>query len=177
MGTSPKPTTWIGLGIVAVATLAAAYNLGRTSAESGSRPQRHQHVASKDDPDPRSALSVAQKRLASCEKTLQRRNHHLQKREEKPHANASNPTLPPAPGPPEQCIIVSQATDLTANCTNFRRHFNAYKEILGSSTLDCRTVLSIRKLALKQSSICAIVPRTRPDRSGRARPRAFNCTK
>ncbi|XYI02966.1 hypothetical protein ACMHYB_25710 [Sorangium sp. So ce1128] len=160
MGTSPKPTTWIVSGSIAVAALAAAYTMGRISAESDSRTQSHHDVASKDDPDLRSTLSAIRERLASCEKTLQRRNHHLQKREEKPHANANSPTVSPAPELPKQCIVVSQATDLTANCTNFRRHFNAYKAILGSSTLNCGTVLSIRDLAWKQYSICAIITRS-----------------
>ncbi|WP_437580947.1 hypothetical protein [Sorangium sp. So ce887] len=160
MGTPPKPKTWILSGSIAVAALAAAYTMGRISAESDNRTQSHHDVASKDDPDLRSTLSAIRKRLASCEKTLQRRDHHLQKREEKPHTNANNPTVSPAPEVPKQCIVVSQATDLTANCTNFRRHFNAYKAILGSSMLDCRTVLSIRELAIKQSSICAIVTRS-----------------
>ncbi|WP_437986926.1 hypothetical protein [Sorangium sp. So ce117] len=168
MGSSPKPTTWIVLGAIAVAVLAAAYTAGRISAEGDSQTQPHHDAVSKDDPDLRSTLSAIRKRLASCEETLQRRNHHLQRREEEPHANASNPTISPAPELPKQCMVVSQATDLTANCTNLRRHFNAYKEILGSSTLDCRTVLTIRDLAIKQSSICSIVTRsfdggTQPD--------------
>ncbi|WP_129344521.1 hypothetical protein [Sorangium cellulosum] len=159
METSPKPTTWIGSGIIAVAALAAAYNLGRTSAASDRRPQRHQDAASKDNPDLRSALSAAQKRLTNCEKALQRRDHPLQKRAGKPHINTNNPTASPAPELPKQCIVASQAKDLTANCTNIRRHFNAYKAILGSSTLGCETVLSILELAQKQYSICAIISR------------------
>lgn len=163
MGTSPKPTTWIGLGIVAVAVLAAAYNLGRTSAESGSRPQRHQHAASKDDPDLRSALSDAQKRLASCEKTRQRYDQHLQKREESLHTNEDNPTPSSEPAPAKRCIVASQVKQLhlmAANCGSLRRHFDAYKTILGSSTIDCEIVVDIYSLAQGQSTLCAAVIRS-----------------
>ncbi|XXT24768.1 hypothetical protein WME94_24870 [Sorangium sp. So ce429] len=170
MGTSPKPTTWIVLGSIAVAALAAAYTMGRISAESDNQTQSHHDVASKDDPDLRSTLSATRERLASCEKALQLRNHHLEKREEQSRSDASNPTLSPAPDP-KQCIAASQAKDLTANCTNFRRHFNAYKAILGSSTLDCGTVLSIRDLAWKQYSICAIITRSS---DGSSQPDATN---
>lgn len=163
MGTSPKSTTWIGLGTIAIAALAAAYNLGRTSAESGSRPQRHQDAASKDDPDLRSALSAAQKRLASCEETLQRHDQHLQKREETLHTNEDNPTPSPEPALPKQCIIASQVKSLhmlAANCRSFRRHFDAYKTILGSSTIHCEIVLDIVSMAHVQSSFCAAIIRT-----------------
>ncbi|WP_437782879.1 hypothetical protein [Sorangium sp. So ce1097] len=168
MGTSPTPTTWIGLGSIAVAALAAAYILGRASAESDSQPQSHQDVASKNDPDLRSTLSATRKRLATCEKTLQRRDHHLQKREENPHANEDKLTPSPEPELPKQCIIASAATQvhtLSANCTNFRRHFDAYKEVLGSSTIGCEIVLSIRDLARNQYSICAAIARSFEDGS------------
>ncbi|AUX25810.1 hypothetical protein SOCEGT47_063620 [Sorangium cellulosum] len=52
---------------------------------------------------------------------------------------------------------------LATNCTNFRRHFDAYKEILGSSTIGCETVLNIRDLAQNQHSICAAVARSFED--------------
>ncbi|MGK4002087.1 hypothetical protein WMF31_05650 [Sorangium sp. So ce1036] len=162
MKTSPKPTAWIGLGFTAVTALAVAYNLGRTSAESGSRPQRHQNAASKDDPDLRSALSAAQKRLARCEETLQRHDQHPQKREEKPHTNEDNPTPPPEPALPKQCIIASQVKELhmlSASCRSLRRHFDAYKTILGSSTIDCEIVLDILSTAQIQSAFCAAIIR------------------
>ncbi|WP_434042777.1 MULTISPECIES: hypothetical protein [Sorangium] len=163
MGTSPKPTTWIGLGFIAVAALAAAYNLGRTSAERGSRPQRHQEAASKGDPDLRSALSVAQKRLASCEKARQRYHQHLQKREEALHTNEDNPTPSSEPAPAKRCIVASQVKQLhlmAANCGSLRRHFDAYKTILGSSTIDCEIVLEIASMAHGQSTLCAAVIRS-----------------
>ncbi|WP_437977133.1 hypothetical protein WMF11_08680 [Sorangium sp. So ce295] len=168
MGTSPTPTTWIRLGSIALAALAAGYILGRISADSDNRPPPHQDVASKDDPELRSTLSATQKRLASCEKTLQRRDHHLQTREGKPHTNEDKPTPSPEPELPKQCIISSAATQvhtLSANCTNFRRHFDAYKAILGSSTIDCESVLSIRDLARNQHSICAAIAKTFEDGS------------
>jgi hypothetical protein len=163
METSPKPTTWIGLGTIAVAALAAAYNLGRTSAESGSRLQRHQEAASKGDPDLRSALSVAQKRLASCEKTLQRHDQHLQKTEETPQTNEDNPTPSPKPALPKRCIVALQVKELhllAANCRSLRRHFDAYKTILGSSTIDCEIVLDIHSMAHGQSTLCAVIIRS-----------------
>ncbi|WP_437900586.1 hypothetical protein [Sorangium sp. So ce124] len=162
MGTSSKPTTWIGLGIIAAAALAAAYNLGRTSAESGNRPQRNQHAASEDDPDLRSALSVAQKRLASCEKTLQRHDQLLEKREETLHIDKDNPTPSPEPALPERCIVASQVKHvhlLAANCGSIRRHFDAYKTILGSSTIDCEIVLDIVSMAQGQSALCDAIIR------------------
>ncbi|WP_437664523.1 hypothetical protein [Sorangium sp. So ce1182] len=160
MGTSPKPIAWIVFGSVAVAASAAAYNLGRTSAESDDRTQSHQDAASKDNPDLRSTLSAVQKRLASCEKSLQRRDHHPLMREEKPHASEDIPTPPPERELSKQCIAAMQAKELTmagANCRNFRRHFDAYKTILGSSALDCETVLSIRGLARSQYNICTLI--------------------
>ncbi|WP_437664525.1 hypothetical protein [Sorangium sp. So ce1182] len=168
MGTSPKPTAWIRFGAIAVAVLAAAYGLGRISAKRDNRPHSHQAVAIKDGPDLRSALSAARKRLASCEKTLQHRDHHLQKREGKPRNSEDIPTPSPQPEPSEQCIITSRAKELkwmAANCRDFRWQFNAYEEILGSSTLDCSTVLSVRDLAQAQYSICAAVARSFEDNS------------
>ncbi|WP_437538132.1 hypothetical protein WME79_19635 [Sorangium sp. So ce726] len=168
MGTSPKPTTWIGSGAIAIAALAAAYNLGRISAESDNGPQSHQAAASKDDPDLRSTLRVTRKRLASCEKTLQRRDQHLQKRDGDPHTNDDNPILPLESGLPTQCIIRSQAIQLhmlAENCRDFRWQINAYEQILGSSTLDCGTVLSIRDLAQTQHSTCVSVIRSFEDAS------------
>ncbi|WP_437718454.1 hypothetical protein WMF45_19715 [Sorangium sp. So ce448] len=162
MGTSPKPTIWIGSGLIAVAALAAAYNLGRTSAESGSRHQRQQGAASKNDPDLRSALSAARKRLASCEETLQRHDQHLQKREETLHTNEDNPTPSPVPALPTQCIIASQVKELQmlgANCRSLRRHFAAYKTILGSNTINCEIVLDVLSVAHAQSSFCAAIIR------------------
>jgi hypothetical protein len=162
MGTSPKPTTWIGLGFIAVAALAAAYTLGSTSAERGSRPQRHQDAASKDEPDLRSALSAARRRLASCEETLQRHDQHLQKREETLHTNEGNPTPSPEPALPKQCVVASQVKNLhmlAANCRSLRRHFDAYKTILGSSTINCEIVLDILSVAHAQSSYCAAIIR------------------
>ncbi|WP_433929483.1 hypothetical protein AB3662_37725 [Sorangium cellulosum] len=168
MGTSPTPTTWIGLGSIAVAALVVAYNLGRLSAESDKRAHPHQDVASKDDPDLRSTLSATRERLAICEKSLQRRDQHLQEREGKPHTNEDEPTPSPEPQLPKQCMIASAATQvhtLSANCTNFRRHFDAYKAILGSSTIDCETLLSIRDLARNQHSICVAIARSFEDGS------------
>lgn len=168
MGTSQKPTTWIGSGFIAVAALAAGYTLGRTSVESDNQTQSHQDAASKDDPDLRSTLSTTRKRLASCEETLQRRDSHLQKREKKPDANEDKPISSPEPELPKQCIITTQAMQLktmAANCFSFRWQFNAYKEILGSDALDCETVLSIRDLARNQHSICTAVARSFDDAS------------
>lgn len=54
---------------------------------------------------------------------------------------------------------------MAMNCRNFRRHFGAYKAILGSRSIDCETVLSIRDLARNQYSICAAVARTFEDSS------------
>lgn len=168
MGTSPKLTTWIGLGSIAVAALATAYNLGRSSAESDSRPQSHQDAASKDDPTLRSTLRATRRRLAICERDLQRRVHHLQKREAKPHTNEENVTPSPEPELPEQCIIASRASELhtlATSCWYFRWQFSSYKTILGSSTLDCETVLSIRDLARNQYSTCTAVARSFEDAS------------
>ncbi|MGK4000202.1 hypothetical protein [Sorangium sp. So ce1024] len=162
MGTLPRPTAWIVLGAIAVVALAAAYNLGRSSAEKGSRPQRHQEAASKGDPDLRSALSIAQKRLASCEETLQRHDQHLQKREGTPHTNEDNPTPSPEPALPNRCTVAAQVKELhllAANCRSLRRHFDAYKTILGSSTIDCEIVLDIASMAHGQSSFCAAIIR------------------
>ncbi|XXY49354.1 hypothetical protein WME91_56025 [Sorangium sp. So ce269] len=159
MGTSLKPTTWIGLGLIAVAAL-AAYNLGRISAVSGNRTQSHQDAASKEDSDLRSTLSATQERLASCQATLQRRDHDLQKIEGKPHATGGNPTPSPEPELPKQCIIAMQAKEqnmVAANCRDFRRHFDAYKAILGSGTISCETILSIRSLARMQYQLCILI--------------------
>jgi hypothetical protein len=160
MRTSPKPTTWIGLGVIAVAALAAAYNLGRISAESDKQPRSRQDAASKNDPYLESSLSVTRKRLANCEKTLQRSDPHLQKSENKPHANEDKPTLSPESELLKQCIIASQPNDLhnmSMDCRDFWWLFSAYEEILGSSALDCETVLSIRDLAQTQHSICTAI--------------------
>ncbi|AUX24542.1 hypothetical protein SOCEGT47_050800 [Sorangium cellulosum] len=54
---------------------------------------------------------------------------------------------------------------LSANCTNFRRHFDAYKAILGSSTIDRETILNIRDLARNQHSICTAIARSFEDGS------------
>ncbi|WP_437631755.1 hypothetical protein [Sorangium sp. So ce854] len=162
MGTSPKPTIWIGLGLIAVAALAAAYNLGRTSAEGGSRHQRQQGAASKNDPDLRSALSTARKRLASCEETLQRHDQHLQQREDTLHTNGDESTPSPAPALPKECTIASQVKELqmlAANCRGLRRHFDAYKAILGSNTISCEIVLDVLSVAHVQSSFCATIIR------------------
>lgn len=168
MGTSPAPATWIGSGLIAVAALAAAYNLGKISTQRETQAQSHQDAASKDEPDLRSTLSATQKRLTICEASLQRREHRVQKREGKLHTNDDTRTPSPYPELPKECIIASQATQLhalAANCTNFRRHFDAYKAILGSTTLDCETVLSIRDLARNQHSICAAIARSFEDTS------------
>ncbi|WP_437492522.1 hypothetical protein WME75_18205 [Sorangium sp. So ce1014] len=168
MGTSPKPTTWIGLGAIAIAALAAAYNLGKISAESNEQPQARQDAASKNDPDLRSTLSVTRKRLASCEKTLQRRDHHRQKREEHPHTNEDKRIPSPKPEFSEQCRIELQAIELerlAMNCRNFSGTFGAYKAILSSSTIDCEAVLSIRDLARDQYSECSDVIRSFEDAS------------
>jgi hypothetical protein len=159
METLLKQIAWIGLGFIAIAAL-AAYNLGRVSAASDNRTQSHQDAAGKEDPDLRSTLSATQKRLANCEKTLQRRDHDLQKREGKPHATEGNPTPSPEPELPKQCIIAIQAKEqnrMAANCRDFRRHFDAYKAILSSSTIDCETVLSIRYLARMQYQTCMLI--------------------
>lgn len=166
MGTSAKPARWIGSGFIAVAALAASYSLGRISAESVRQPQSHQDTASKDDRHLRSTLSAIQKRLADCEKTLQRRDDHVQKREEKPHATEGNPILSLLPELPERCIVPLQARSLkttAANCTDFRRHFDAYRTILGSNTLDCDTVLRIRGMARMQYSRCIIITKFNED--------------
>ncbi|XYI02965.1 hypothetical protein ACMHYB_25705 [Sorangium sp. So ce1128] len=168
MGISPKPATWIGFGVIAVAALAAAYNLGRISAESDNQPRSRQDAASKNAPYLQSTLSVTRKRLANCEKTLQRSDPHLQKSEKKPHANEDKPTPSSEPELLEQCIIASQPNDLhnmSMDCRDFWWLFNAYEEILGSSTIDCETVLSIRDLAQSQHSICTAIIRFLEDPS------------
>lgn len=150
------------MGAIAIAALAAAYNLGKISAESNEQPQARQDAASKNDPDLRSTLSVTRKRLASCEKTLQRRNHHRQKRQEHPPTNEDKRTPSPEPELPEQCMIQLQAIELTmldVDCRSFLGTFGAYKEILGSGTIDCETVLSVRDLARDQYSTCSDVIR------------------
>ncbi|KYG02608.1 hypothetical protein BE21_54690 [Sorangium cellulosum] len=48
---------------------------------------------------------------------------------------------------------------LAANCRSFRRHFDAYKTILGSSTIDCEIVLDIHSVAQGQSALCAAIIR------------------
>ncbi|WP_437593737.1 hypothetical protein [Sorangium sp. So ce1000] len=160
MKTSPKPTTWIGLGFIAVAAL-AAYNLGRMSAPSDNRPQTRQDVR-KNKPDLRSTLSATQQTLAICEETRQRRDHDLHEGARKPYISEANATPSPERELSKQCIIAIQAQDLNiagAHCRNFRRHFDAYKAILGSSTVGCETVLSIRDLAQRQRQICALITR------------------
>ncbi|WP_437330206.1 hypothetical protein [Sorangium sp. So ce381] len=159
METSPKPMTWIALGSISAAAL-VAYNLGMRSVANDSRSQSHQDAGSEGDPDLRSTVSATQKRLASCEKALQRRGPHLQKREKKLYANEGNPTPPPEPELPKQCIIAMQAKEqnmVAANCEDFRRHFDAYKAILGSNAIDCETVLSIRDLARMQYQLCILI--------------------
>ncbi|MDC0681720.1 hypothetical protein [Sorangium atrum] len=159
METSPKPKTWIALGSISVVAL-IAYNLGRMSVANDNRLQSHQDAGSEGDPDLRSAVSATQKRLASCEKTLQRRDPHLQKREKEPYANEDNPTPPPEPKLPKQCIIAMQAKEqnmAAANCRDFRTHFDAYKAILGSNSIGCESVLSIRDLARMQYQICILI--------------------
>ncbi|WP_438011094.1 hypothetical protein WME89_21945 [Sorangium sp. So ce321] len=168
MGTLPKPTTWIGFGAIAISALAAAYNLGKISAESNKQPESRQDAASKDDPDLQSTLSVTRKRLASCEKALQRRDHHPQEREGHPHTSEDKRTPSRKPELPEQCRIESQASELemlAVNCRNFSGTFGAYKAILSSSTIDCETVLSIRDLARDQYSDCSDVVRSLEDAS------------
>ncbi|WP_437757888.1 hypothetical protein [Sorangium sp. So ce1389] len=157
MGTSLKPALWIGTGAIAVAALAAAYNLGRISAEGDDQTHLSQDAGSKDDPDLQSTLSATQKRLAICEKNLQRRDQHLHRKEENPHTKDDSPASLPELECPKQCVVASQARSLNtmgASCRNFRWHFDAYKTILGSNALDCDTVLSIRDLAWMQYSLC-----------------------
>lgn len=48
---------------------------------------------------------------------------------------------------------------LAANCRSLRRHFDAYKTILGSSTIDCEIILDIQAVAQVQSSFCAAIIR------------------
>lgn len=48
---------------------------------------------------------------------------------------------------------------MAENCRDFRQQFNAYEEILSNTSLDCESVLSIRNLAIGQSSICSAVLR------------------
>ncbi|WP_438015523.1 hypothetical protein WMF18_32275 [Sorangium sp. So ce315] len=180
MKTSPETTRWLGYGIVAIAASAAAYNLGRVSAENKNQCKsrhdtaRDHDAARDDDSDVRSALSIARKKLVSCEQTLQRRDHHIQKSEEKPHVGEGSPTPPPEPALSKQCDIASRASELnrmSENCRDFRWQFNAYEEVLGSASIDCEAVLSIRDLARDQFSICSAVLRhfedaSKPDVTG-----------
>lgn len=162
MKTSPKPTRWLAFGVIAIATSAATYNLGRASMESENQYQTHQDAARNDDSDVRLVLSVTRNRLVNCEKTLQRRDHHSQKREEKPHVGEGSPTHPSEPALSKQCDIASRATELNRmaeNCRDFRWQFNAYEEILSSTSIGCESVLSIRDLARDQFSICSAVIR------------------
>jgi hypothetical protein len=162
MKTSPKPTKWIGFWVITIVASATAYNLGRASAESNNQYQSRQDAARDDDSDARSALSVTRKKLVSCEKTLQRRDHPIQKREGKNHAGEGGPTPPPEPALSKQCDIASRATELNRmaeNCRDFRWQFNAYEEILSSTSIDCESVLSFRELARDQFSICSAVIR------------------
>jgi hypothetical protein len=166
MGTSPKPTTWIGFGAIAVAALAAAYSLGKISVDSNEQPQARQDAASESDPDLRSTLIVTRKRLASCETTLQRRDHHAPKGEGHLHVNEDKRTPPPLPELTEQCKIESQASELemlAMDCGLFSGMFGAYKAILGSSAIDCDTILSVRDLARDQYSTCSDVIRAFED--------------
>lgn len=168
MGTSPKPIRWIGFGAIAVAALAAAYNLGKISAESSEQPRARQDAAGESNPDLRSALSVTRKRLASCETTLQRRDHHAQKREGHLHVNEGKRAPSPVPELTEQCRIELQASELEVlamDCRIFSGLFGAYKAILGSDTIDCETILSIRDLARDQYSTCSDVVRSLEDAS------------
>ncbi|WP_437767748.1 hypothetical protein WMF27_17375 [Sorangium sp. So ce281] len=149
------------MGFVAVAAL-AAYNLGIISATSDNRPQTRQNVR-KNKPDLRSTLSATQQRLAICEETRQRRDDHPHEGAREPYNSSDgNPTPSPERGLSKRCIIAMQAQDLNitgAQCRNLRRHFDAYKAILGSSTVSCETVLSIRDLARRQRQICALITR------------------
>ncbi|WP_437330205.1 hypothetical protein [Sorangium sp. So ce381] len=168
MGTSPKPITWIGFGTIAVAVLAAAFHLGRISAESDKKPQARHDAASKSDSYLQATLSVARKRLASCENSLQHRDPQLQKRERMLRGNEDESAPSPEPELSEQCVIRSLAKELhgmATNCRNFKRQFSAYEEILGSSTIDCETILSIRDLAQAQYSKCIAVARSFEDAS------------
>ncbi|WP_437875474.1 hypothetical protein [Sorangium sp. So ce513] len=168
MGTSLKSTTWIGFGAIAVAALAAAYDLGKISVEGNEQPQARQDAAGESDPDLRSTLSVTRRRLASCETTLQRREHHAQKRAGHLHVNEDKRTPSPMPELSEQCRIETRATELemlNMNCRVFSGLFGAYKVILSSSTFDCETVLSIRDLARDQYSTCSDVIRSLEDAS------------
>lgn len=153
---------------VAVAVLAAAFHLGKISAEGDKKTQALHDVASKNDSYLRATLSVAQKRLASCEKSLQHREPQLQKKERTPRANEDESTPSPKPELSEQCVIRSLAKELhrmATNCRNFSWQFNAYEEILGSSAIDCGTILSIRDLAQAQYSNCIAVARSFEDAS------------
>lgn len=158
MVTSSRVIIWIGVGVIALVALAAAYNLGRLSAETDERPASRQDAASKDDRDLQSSLSMTRRRLASCEKTLQRRVRHLQKGEGHHDTNEDERTPSSRPELSEQCRIQLNAGELEAlevNCRSFIGGFGAYKAILGSSTIDCETILSIRDLARDQYSDCA----------------------
>ncbi|WP_438015524.1 hypothetical protein WMF18_32280 [Sorangium sp. So ce315] len=160
MKTSPKSTTWIGLGFIAVTAL-VAYNLGRISVPSDNRSQARQDVR-KNKPDLRSTLSATQQRLDDCENALLRRDQDLHEGARKPYINEANPTPSPERELSKQCVIAIQAQDLNiagAHCRNFRRHFDAYKAILGNSTVGCETVLSIRDLAQRQRQTCALITR------------------
>jgi hypothetical protein len=100
--------------------------------------------------------------LAICEETRQRRDQDPHEGARKPYSSEGNPTPSPERGLSKRCIIAMQAKDLNitgAQCRNFRRHFDAYKAILGSSTVSCETVLSIRDLARRQRQICALITR------------------
>ncbi|MGK4000203.1 hypothetical protein [Sorangium sp. So ce1024] len=147
--------------VIAVAALAAAYNLGKISVESDEHPQARQDAASQSDLDLRSTLSVTWKRLASCETTLQRRDRHAQKREGRLHVNEDERTPKrtpsPVPEPSEQCGIEPQVSELqmlAMDCRLFSGMFGAYKAILGSRTIDCESVLSIRDMARSQYLTC-----------------------
>lgn len=50
-----------------------------------------------------------------------------------------------------------------ANCGSFRRHFDAYKAILGNNAIDCETVLSIRGLARIQYLLCVRITKVNED--------------
>lgn len=160
-----------GSGVIVAAALAVAYNLGRTSTDSAIRPQRHQDATGKDDPALRSALRAAEERLARCQRNLQRYDEHVRQREGEPEANEASPTPSPEPARPNQCTTALQVNELhmlAASCRSFMGGFGAYKEILGSSTIDCDTVLSIRDLARDQYADCLDVLRyfedaSRPD--------------
>lgn len=120
---------------------------------------------------PWSSLRMTRRRLADCEETLQRRVRHSQKRDGYHGVNEDKRTPSSGSELSEQCRIQLNAGELEmldVSCRSFMGGFGAYKEILGSSTIDCDTVLSIRDLARDQYADCLDVLRyfedaSRPD--------------